>query len=348
MVRVWEQQYPGGDVTYIDESGATHVEGAQHRQTMPDAYPLPSTAPAGVTRKTPRGRKVPRQGRGSIKQGPWRECFKKCTIRWSTLPDECPWNAECPPTSSKKNVWDAKQAQGVMCAYYDLYIACCLSSCEQITVIGPKGKPIVRGTIPAENCFPCDNPSTGKTLSIAFWSQQMSVNGYQMLSAYDSVHGYSIPFCGDEQLHWRVKSGGGTLSVPYGTSSEYHAPEANENCVQNPVIELEDCCGRKATLALAVNAVASWLYYAHQQCVFSHCEHGGEVDPGFEVAWGWVTREYCDGTILAPTAVQDGIYYNPGGCAASMADMLSCPSCAPEDMRTEAQKTEGCCPYQLL
>ena len=346
MARVWEQQYPGGDVTYIDESGATHVKGAQHRQTMPDAYPLPSTAPAGVTRKTPRGRKPPTQGRGSIKQGPWRECFKKCTIRWSALPDECPWNAECPPVSSKKNVWDAKQAQGVMCSYYDLYQACCMSHCQQITITGPKGKPITRGIIsPYEYCFPCPNPSTGKILSIAYWSLQMSVGGYQMLSAYDSVTGYSIPFCEDDQLQWSIVSGGGSLSNATGLSTEYHAPDANENCVQNPVIKLTDCCGRSATLLIAVHTPEIQGYSMSRCCTLPFPEYSAMGSPVH-----CESLANCEGTWVGYPPYDD----NPAcveHCGGVSAGQLFYNACTPDgitDIRTEEMKAQGCCPAELL
>ena len=351
MVKVWEQQYPGGDVTYIDESGVTHVEGAQHRQTMPDAYPLPSTAPAGVTRKTPRGRKVPQQGRGSIKQGPWRECFKKCTIRWDALPDECPWNAECPPTSSKKNVWDAKQAQGVMCAYYDLYQACCMSHCQQITITGPKGKPVTIGIIsPYEDCFPCPNPSTGKILSIAYWSLQMSAGGYQMLSAHDSVTGYSIPFCEDDQLQWSIVSGGGSLSNATGLSTEYHAPDENENCVQNPVIRLTDCCGRSATLTLAVNKVTGWVAYrVDEPTSFYHANCHRDIDCAGSVWWSNHNQYYCDGTLASSDlrfclADCDGTYDPKDPCTTTAGNC----ELIPVDLRTPEQILAGCCPAALL
>ena len=348
MVKVWEQQYPGGDVTYIDEFGVTHVEGAQHRQTMPDAYPLPSTAPAAVTRKTPRGRKVPQQGRGSIKQGPWRECFKKCTIRWSALPDECPWNVQCPPTSSRKNVWDAKQAQGVMCAYYDLYIACCMSSCEQITIMGPKGKPITRGTIPeADNCFPCDNPSTGKVLSIAYWSQQMNVGGYQSLAAYDSVAGYSIPFCADEKLVWSIVSGGGSLTSATGLSTEYHAPDANENCVQNPLIKLTDCCGRTATLKIAVN-VYPGNPTAASQYALKYFPDPNYPYENLESTCAIVWR--CDGSLNS--LPWEDVFCQPievGYLIVGWGDQCNkYGGCVVIDNRTPEMKAAGCCPYQLL
>ena len=370
MVKVWEQLYPGGDVTYIDESGATHVEGAQHRQTMPDAYPLPSTAPAGVTRKTPRGHKPPTQGRGSIKQGPWRECFKLCTIRWNALPDECPWQGVCPPTSSKKNVWDAKQAQGVMCAYYDLYQACCMSSCEQITITGPKGKPITRGIISAaDNCFPCDNPSTGKVLSIAYWSQQMNVGEYQSLAAHDSVAGYSIPFCEDASLHWSIVSGGGSLTSPAGLSTEYHAPDTNENCDKNPTVKLTDCCGRTATLQLAVNANLDAGLLAYSALI--SCADIAPPDT-CEKASHWIyaiTANYeaygCDGQLiivegLGPCTASGYLSGMSGACCVDtecppepehpcsailgMAETV-CPS---GDHRTPVMIEQGCCPEQVL
>ena len=353
MVKVWEQQYPGGDVTYIDESGVTHVEGAQHRQTMPDAYPLPSTAPAGVTRKTPRGNKPPTQGRGSIKQGPWRECFKKCTIRWGALPDECPWDDECPPTSSKKNVWDAKQAQGVMCAYYDLYIACCLSSCEQITIAGPKGKPVARGIIsPYEGCFPCDNPSTGKVLSIAYWSQQMNVGEHQSLAAHDSVAGYSIPFCADETLHWSIVSGGGSLTFATGLSTEYHAPDTNENCDGNPTIKLTDCCGRVATLKMAINGAA-----AGELAVYECCNGASWFGPP-RTNLCCVFGYSCDGLAIG---YGYSIYCEYMGCLDVYTSRIQMwadlsypceqggnPPAGISDARTPAQKASGCCPTQLL
>jgi len=254
MAKVKDQIYDGSEETYTDAGGVIHFFGELFRHIMPDSYPLPSLNPTGVTRKSPRGYKPSQQGPGSAAQRPWRECFVLCAERWDELPDECPEIPPCPARPSKDSVWMAKQAQGVMCSYYDLYMDCCLSSCVEISIEGPDGVSYTGGSIPdVDDCWPCVPPCLESTLSISHTTTRMQVGESQQLTAHDSLFGDEVPCCPTGDLSWEIIVGGGILEPDSGQSVLYIAPETNDGCTENPTIEVTDCCGRTAQLKLAVN-----------------------------------------------------------------------------------------------
>lgn len=319
MAKVKNQVYDGSEVTYIDAAGDTHFFGELFRHIMPDAYPLPSLNPTGVAKKSSRGFKPPSQGDGSAAQKPWRDCYKACVKRWNEMQDNCPALAPCPAVGSKKNVWDAKQAQGVMCSYFDLYMGCCLSHCSKITVTGPGGVAFTGGTIPtAEPCWPCPPPCLDSDLSIGYTTTRMHVGESQALWAHDSLFGDGVPCCPTGDLSWEIIEGSGTLEPDSGQATVYTAPDINVGCKENPTIQLTDCCGRIATLTLAVNAYVNTIP-PHTavfigECVSSHSETpdvgcNNNTCPGYPNCTQYtllVSRlarlyaYFCDGTAVGP------------------------------------------------
>ena len=194
MAKVKDQVYDGSEVTYQDKDGAFHFFGELFRHIMPDAYPFFSLNPTGIARKSPRGYRVPQQGRGTEEQAPYRECFQQCADRWNSMEIECPDPAPCKLVSSKANVHTAKVDQGVMCAYYDLFMGCCMSSCTEISIEGPGGVSFSSGTISENNnCWPCEAPCKTSILSIGYTTDTMATGSSQVLLAHDSLYGNSIP-----------------------------------------------------------------------------------------------------------------------------------------------------------
>lgn len=255
MAKVTNQIYDGTEDGYIDEGGEEYFFGESYRQAATDGYPLPSTGSAEVVRKSPRGYKKALQGNGSADQLPWRQCFSDCARQWDELPEECAPIPSCPTRTSKKNVWNAKQAQGVMCSYYDLFMGCCISSCLQITIEGPGGVAYKGGSIPTDSaCWPCHPPCKDSELSIAYTTANMITGETQQLIAHDSDYGDEVPCCPTGDLSWEILSGGGYLEPDSGQAVNYTAPDANDDCEYSPVIQVTDCCGRSAALTIGVSA----------------------------------------------------------------------------------------------
>ena len=337
MARVVNQVYDGSAESYTDAAGDIHYHGEAIRQAMPDAYPLPSVEAGGVTRRSARGYRPSLQGKGSPEQLPWRMCFQECSDRWNELPDECPALGPCPTVSSKKNVWDAKQEQGVMCSYYDLYMACCMSYCTTISIEGQDGTAFKGGTIPPDDaCWPCESPCKTSTLSIAYTTQQMLVGETQALHAHDSTFGDDVPCCLPEEIEWRLLSGGGFLNPSTGLAVNYIAPDENPECVSNPVIELSDCCGRTATLELAVN---SWTTVeAGRTCctvVLGGVEYSCHNIFNCRGIWQYINDAPCVGCGIG------GGYLGYNSCT-----FIGSPEL--DDTRTAEALAGGCCPWQLI
>jgi len=375
MAKVKNQIYDGSEETYTDASGVIHFFGESFRHIMPNAYPLPSLNSTGVTRKSPRGYKPSQQGHGSAAQRPWRDCFALCAERWDSLPDECEAIPTCPAHSSKNSVWDAKQAQGVMCSYFDLYMDCCLSSCTEISIIGPDGISVTGGAISDDdNCWPCVPPCMASELSIAYASQQMVTGEIQLLMAHDSAFGDSIPCCHPEELSWELVSGGGSLSSFNGPSTLYTASDNNIDCANNPTIKLTDCCGRSASLQLAVSATgydpsqnAVYTYTDKEENCFpdANCPGSGCVcpPPVFAICncsiVEWIYN--CAGELIhGPDMCETQVSFCAveGKCLDTDLNRCAVPGCpysaneleswSPIDGRSAEQITAGCCPALLL
>lgn len=337
MAKVKDQVYDGSGEAYIDAAGDIHFFGEFYRQTLTDSYPLPSLNPVGVVRKSPRVRRDQAKGKGTPKQSPWRECFQQCADRWNEMPLEDPDCGTCPQTTSRARVWAAKQAQGVMCSYWDLYMACCLSYCTQISITGPGGITFKGGTIPPDdNCWPVPSPCKDSELSIAYTTSQMCNNGAQVLQAYDSVLGLDICCCPTGEFSWEIVSGDGALEPDSGPSIIYTAPDGNPNCDGNPTIRVTDCCGRTAEVTLAVSNCN--LLPAALTCCNIHIE-----------TFDYLCRKYimCDGSLSTD---EDNPQCAPceyhGQTQAHHCEFFGYPPM--EDVRTEEVKAMGCCPFQLL
>lgn len=343
MAKVKDQIFDRSQVSYVDAAGRVCYLDELFRHIMPDAYPLFSLNPVGVARKSSRGHNQPTQGRGSPDQLPYRMCFQDCADLWRALPDECPAVPLCNGPSSKKSIWEAKQEQGVMCSYYDLFMSCCMKHCYEISIVGPDGVGFKGGAISSlAACWPCESPCNTSELSIGYTTDQMTVGSSQTLTACDSFYGDSVPCCRPDDLMWEILTGGGSLSAEFGSAVTYYAPADISGCSANPTIRLSDCCGRSAELTTAVTKVHDYdAYYVpgqgHWAGTLGYCNC---YYPGYD--WKYYG---CDGVYR-----RDGVY---GLCAGPeehcppyvVGDECYDPTCAAiKDVRTPQQILDGCCP----
>ena len=357
MAKVKNQIYDGSEESYTDASGRITGFGELFRQTLTDAYPLPSLNPVGVSRKSPRSRKPATSGRGSPEQGIRRDCFRQCTDQWNALPDLCEDPPGCSPATSKKSVYDQKQEQGVMCSYFDLFMGCCMSTCTEISIT-PEGGDTYRGGAVSDPapCWPCETVPLDGDLSISYTTTAMNINQTQALHGHDSNFGNDIPCCDDIELVWELVSGEGGLSNAYGPSTIYTAPAENPDCNGNATIRLSDCHGRWAELEIAINASTAinagfegFYQYAlgPQQGMCQCC-----------ISASWF---HCDGSgyarlICIPGTLQQ-LY---PGCSPANGVAVKEMLCReawlvaegqgpdPRDQRTLAMLAAGCCPPQLF
>ena len=375
MAKVHNQVYDGSEETYTDQAGDVHYFGETVRQTMTDGYPIPTDDQDEVVRKSPRGYKPTEQGAGSEAQRPWRECFAQCAEQWNGLPDECAETPSCPERSSKKNVFDAKQGQGVMCSYYDLFMGCCLSSCVQLTITGPDGVSETGGFIPGDSgCWPCPSPCKVSQLSISYYTTSMVCGESQELAAQDSEFGDQVPCCPAGDLSWEIISGGGSLQPTSGLSVIYTAPASNAGCSSNPTIKLTDCCGRVAELALGVStpgldegahAFQTFFGYSNECLLDANCPGPAcTCEPPMcqiENCWihsmifnciGGVSMDDCTmGNQSAYCVSWDtckGEIPVSGCYATGPWNFNALLDASPVDLRSDAQIEAGCCPAGVL
>lgn len=339
MAKVTNQVLPGSDISYIDASGETHYDSDLARHIFPPAYPMPSTGDKSVVRRSMRYHRPSDQGTGSPEQTKWRMCFQECAARWNSLPEECPDPPTYPPTSSKKNVWDAKEEQGVRCSYFDLYMGCCMKSCTSISINIPGIGELTGGTInPNEDCWPCIYCGPPDGLAIGYTTQQMSVNQTQGLSAPTSLIEGDNPPCIEEELKWSLISGGGSLSATFGQSVIYTAPASNKDCDANATIELTDCCGRVATLQIAINATLGNLAgfdWPSMGCIdYAAPKYG---------CYGLQVTIYCDGSTYSANHSLNPNFSSCGDCQDYLLFLWG-----NGDVRSSDQLEAGCCPEQFL
>ena len=240
--------------------------------------------------------------------------------------------------SADNYTWDISQGQGEITTYEDYraeyYAPPGGAECESPTIINLYCGPILCSTITIViNACPA-------TATIVPEMLTQLVSSTQTLTA-DAGE----PGCGTPEYTWAIIDGGGSLSNQTADTIDYTAPATNSDCENSPIITLS--CGGDLldTLELSVNAVETHAYYAWQELVFDHCQHGG-MGAGWEIAWGKITYTYCDGTKTEPADVQGGIVANPDGCTKSWAIVLA--AFPPGDIRTPQQKTAGCCPHIIL
>lgn len=336
MAKVKDQLYDGSEISYIDASGRTHYLGEFLRQTMTNGYPLPSLNPTSVSRKSPRGNKPTTRGRGSEEQAPWRDCYQQCCDNWNAMQDDCPSIGPCITVTSKKKIWEAKQEQGVMCSYFDLYMGCCLSFCTEIEVTGSDGGVHKGGAIPAnDGCWPCESPCMESILSIGCTTNHMQVGQSQDLWAVDSFFGTSIPCYPPDEIHWSIASGGGSLSNFTGLSTTYTAPDKNDYCLDNVLIEIVDPCERSAELGITINAyVAYELAYIvidYVTCsIPGSCHYMGSKF----YCWGEWTGEHDGDWCCVPGSA----------CPCTLVSHCEGACLSPIDKRSPAMIAQGCCP----
>ncbi len=206
------------------------------------------------------------------------------------------------------------------------------------------------------SCENCPPPAMG------FTSKQMTCGGQQVLT----VIGGKSPFV------WSIISGGGSLSSKEGQSVEYTAPSSNQNCENNPTIQVTDFCGKTAMLKIAVNCY-SGEDEAYKEVVCNYekkysCIIDGANRPVCTCERGLGNNSYkCSGVLISNTLCSyQGVLYTgfPGmTCLEACPEAGFCsgiPLCsampkegccgtlgAECDTQTEAMKTGGCCPATL-
>lgn len=190
--------------------------------------------------------------------------------------------------------------------------------------------------------------------AIAYTTLQMQIDESQTLYANDIKAGLNV--------EWEL-SGGGSLSTSFGSSTVYTAPHTNANCEDNPTITLK-CEGMPVSvIKIAVNAAADTGVLLVKRC------HSAwtcvQINPGPPPRYNefcpvvYVYYVSCSGVESYHQTCGGGSSSNVTACtfcAGSSCSSVATGSCspagydigAPQDNRTTAQKTAGCCPAQLL
>lgn len=178
----------------------------------------------------------------------------------------------------------------------------------------------------------CD---TGAT--IAYTSLQMQTDEVQTLEAY--VGG---SLAENEAYTWAISSGEGSLSGGgEGNSVNYTAPSTNAECDGNATITLS--CGGDVidTITLSINL--DGYNPAGVEVGVVNCYEDGAT---------WRCQIYyynCDGTAGSPPIVTlSQCTGSPPGCTCAIACSGYSPPNHIVDLRTSQEKTDGCCPEQLL
>ena len=200
------------------------------------------------------------------------------------------------------------------------------------------------------DCTNCEEICS-TVVSIGYTTQQMAASGTQTLTLEGADY---EPDCHT----WAIKSGGGSLGNPDANGDVvYTAPATNAECANNPVIALYCDEVEHDSLSIAVNVYAGGenaaQVWSNKRCVD---------------AWPWNcyidARQYlCDGSLNAgfgnPCTLGrqsaggacPGCYSQngpPANCDSGNVSMDDLEARSPDDLRTAAMKTAGCCPEQLL
>ncbi|HOK07625.1 MAG TPA: hypothetical protein PLJ03_10605 [Syntrophales bacterium] len=192
---------------------------------------------------------------------------------------------------------------------------------------------------------------------------QMSVGETKTLTVLNPVVGRTYT--------WVIAAGGGKISPRTGTTTTYTAPGTNPYCANNPTIQLKVGSNVCDSVSLAVNASTS-PNWAVRTYVDPECNQPG--DWCIINCWIWLNIYKCDNSLIfgpCRYAVQcSGSTCNEDGCPGGKfptCDMcrnkpVTYPACYrgsgyslnywlarnPEDVRTENDKRQGCCPALLL
>jgi hypothetical protein len=205
---------------------------------------------------------------------------------------------------------------------------------------------------------PCCEEATA--LSISYTSLSMSCGQQQTFTAKGGCSPYL----------WSITGGGGSITQ----EGVYTAPATNVNCVDNPTIQVTDCCGNTASINLAINCVEQgvalgfvhWLECSGCWCVDRGC------DQGVISCFDWINDEYdCAGNLYSHCETRpcgtgnppcngntsgwhkvDCDICSPSGCPPTSCYTNQCgcityPNCPCDtliDGRSDADKANGCCP----
>lgn len=213
-----------------------------------------------------------------------------------------------------------------------------------VTSTTKSGETCVSHGTQRQNCLdPCGE------MSIGYTSAQMMTGTSQTLTVQN----------GDPHSVYRYElSGGGTLKDTGNGTMQYTAPDTNPNCENNPTITVRDkrtgaVC---ATLKIGVSAanatgVAYRMNYVSRE-FYAVCATWDYTRCG-ELWWSWSEWNYdCHGVGgPADFSFNAFCWQNLGPCPPNHPDCRTTASvncnAGPFDMRTEAQKQNGCCPAAL-
>lgn len=214
-----------------------------------------------------------------------------------------------------------------------------------VTSTTKSGETCVSHGTQRQNCLdPCGE------MSIGYTSAQMMTGTSQTLTVQN----------GDPHSVYRYElSGGGTLKDTGNGTMQYTAPDTNPNCENNPTITVRDkrtgaVC---ATLKIGVSAanatgVAYRMNYVSRELYRAVCATWEYTRCG-ELWWSWYEWRYdCHG-VGGPTDPSSNTWcwQNLGLCPPNYPNCRTTTNencnAGPLDMRTEAQKQNGCCPAAL-
>lgn len=205
---------------------------------------------------------------------------------------------------------------------------------------------------------PCCEVPGSDEMTIGYITLLMGCNDEQTFDVTGGCPPYS----------WAVTSGGGSI-VGSGPTAVYTAPATNVNCLNNPTIEVTDCCGNSAEIKLAVNcggvggtALTNYYKDGPHDCRCTEYYGGNCITMTWEGQF--FRRSYdCSGAETSYAESTYGTYTAYGypfagyceACGACCATYVTCGSlsyceqgCGLFDMRSVEQKEAGCCPINPL
>jgi hypothetical protein len=185
---------------------------------------------------------------------------------------------------------------------------------------------------------------------IGHTTHQMSLSESQNLTVENAVVG--------NYYTWVISAGGGSISPFHGTAIVYTAPATNPECASNPTIQLMLGTNICDTLQIAVNNSAisgnqggsrrctDYGIAFHNGCPPEKCIAGVKEIlfncGGTEAAESWQCAggTYCEYDCTNTGVLNRILSFCTGGA-------MSCVT-STVDYRSAGDKTNGCCPYQLL
>lgn len=209
----------------------------------------------------------------------------------------------------------------------------------------------------------CKNCDDCPTLSIGYTSQQMACGNAQNLTAIG----------GSGCFVWSIIAGTGAfIGGNTGKTVVFQAPATNEDCLNNPTVQVMDFCEKTASVSFAANCWADPdIAYNVVDCKYEKlydCYIDGSNRP---VASCETIKEHhkyqCDGTLDSSADCSSSGSYLTGAPGVPCSDLpesymcASVPTCAAQaqgtccgalgatcDARSAEMKIGGCCPVALL